>query len=198
VSEVRELNQREERLAAALRELAAVSRQGASPELELMLKDSFRRHHARRRVLRLRVATFAICVLALGLSFLLRFAWNNNAVQPAVVRTIPPEEVSAPPQASVFRMSRPIVRARPGPRSNRSAVTNAFVALPSFAMVPAGDELRVIRLEMPGADLRLVGAPVGEEIAGRRVTADFVVGHDGTPYAMRLVNTSFDSKENHP
>ena len=58
-------------------------------------------------------------------------------------------------------------------------------------MIPAGDELRVVRLEMPGEDLRLVGAAVTEEIARRRVTADFVVGHDGTPYAVRLVQTRF-------
>ena len=65
-------------------------------------------------------------------------------------------------------------------------------------MIPAGDELRVVRLEMPGEDLRLVGAPVMEKLAGRHVTADFVVGHDGTPYAFRLVQSSIDLRRNDP
>jgi hypothetical protein len=187
-------NQTEERLSAALKELAASSRQGASPELGPMLKDSFRRHHIRRRrALRLRLATFAVCVLALALSLLLKSAWKSNPVQPAVVHTIPPQEVSAPPQVSVLRMGRPLAHARPSLPGKPSRGTNAFVALPSFVMFTAGDELRVVRLEMPAEDLQLVGARVTEEIAKSRVTADFVVGHDGTPYAMRLVK----SKENH-
>jgi hypothetical protein len=192
-------NQTEERLSAVLRELAASARQGASPELGPRLKDSFRRHHIRRRrALRLRLATLAVCVLALALSLLLRSAWKNNQVQTAVVHTIPPEEVPVAPQVSVSRMGRPVAHARPSVPGNPSQGTNAFVALPSFVMVTTGDELRVVRVEMLGEDLQLVGAHVPEEIARRRVTADFVVGHDGTPYAMRLVNTGFDSKEKHP
>jgi len=191
--------QPEERLSARLRELAASSRQGASPELGPMLKDCFRHHHARRRrVLRLRLAMFAVCVLTLALAFLRTSARKNSEAQTAVVHTISPEEVSMPPQASVLRMSRPIAHAKPSLPGNPSVATNTFVALPSFVMVTAGNELRVVRLEMPGEDLQLVGVPVTEEIARRRVTADFVVGHDGTPYAMRLVNTGVDPKENHP
>jgi len=66
-----------------------------------------------------------------------------------------------------------------------------FWALPSFDLIPSGDQLRVIRVQLRGEDLRLVGAPVTEEIAWHRVTADFVVGHDGTPYAVKLVQANF-------
>ena len=53
------------------------------------------------------------------------------------------------------------------------------------AMTPS--ELQVVRLELSGADLRLMGAPVGEDLSDRRLLADIVVGNDGTPYAVRIV-----------
>ena len=63
-----------------------------------------------------------------------------------------------------------------------------FVALPSMDEVPPGNELRVVRLELPVKSLRLVGVPVDEEIPDHRVLADFVVGPDRTPYAVRFVS----------
>jgi hypothetical protein len=72
-------------------------------------------------------------------------------------------------------------------KETAAAPRNDFVALPSSDQAVRGEELRVIRLELTGRALRLVGAPVSEEIADRRVLADFVVGQDGTPYAVRLV-----------
>lgn len=189
-------NQSEEQLSAALRELAGSSRQGASPQLGLMLKDSFRRHYARRRrMFRLRIAALTVCMITLGLAFWLRLpSLKSKANGPVVVHMIPPEQVQPPAQISILGKGHPVASGKVFPHSNSSTATNEFVALPSFAMVSAGDELRVVRLEIPAEDLRLMGAPVTEEIANRRVTADFVVGHDGTPYAMRLVNF----KENHP
>ncbi len=63
----------------------------------------------------------------------------------------------------------------------------SFLPLPTYDPVGAKDELQIIRVEMPIQDLRLVGAPVGADVPNRLVRADFVVGHDGTPYAVRLV-----------
>jgi len=186
------MNQSEERLSSALRELAASSRQGASPELGMTLKDAFRHHHGqRRRALRVRVTLLCACVAVLAASFLFRKPVVKTASQEtAAVHTIPAQEVTYPTESSSANRTRPTVR-KDSARLNGSRASDAFVALPSFDVVPASDELRIVRLEMPGEDLRLVGAPVVEGIAGRRVTADFVVGHDGTPYAVRLVRTSF-------
>ena len=185
------MNQSNERLSAALRELAASSRQSASPELGLILKDAFRQHHARRRrALRLRIALLSVCLAALASSLLLRKPLAKSTSLPAaVIHTIPPQETIYTADSSASR--RPAPRKRLAPTRTTEPEVSEFVVLPSFAMVPAGDELRVVRLEMPGEDLRLVGAPVTEEIAQRRVTADFVVGHDGTPYAVRLVQSKF-------
>lgn len=188
----REMRQDRDRLEAGLHDLAASSPRGASPELELNLKDAFRRHHAqRRRALRIRIGLLCFCLAVLAGSLLLRkLPVNKAANRTTMTRTIPPQEVTYSTNASASKIRRPAAKRVLRDR-NSSTSTDAFVALPSLAMIPAGDELRVVRLEMPGEDLRLVGASVTEEIARRRVTADFVVGHDGTPYAVRLVQTRF-------
>ncbi len=183
-------NQSGERLSAALRELAASSRQGASAEAGLLLKDAFRRHHLRRkRMFRVRVALICVCLVVLALAVLLKRSAVPGARQPAMAQTIPPQEVSAPPAVSVSKM-RPAAQPTRTPRRDNTSGDSAFVALPAVAVLPATDELRIVRLEISGEDLPLVGMPVTEELARRRLTADFVVGHDGTPYAMRLVRAS--------
>lgn len=180
-----------DKLEAALHELAASTRQGASPELELALKDAFRRHHVRRRrTVMMRVGILSLCFASLAASFLLRRSPQRNGGQ-AEVRMIPSEEVHYPAPTSTSRTIRPALIRKASANRSSSTLTTAFVPLPSLEMVTVGDELRVVRLEMPGEDLRLLGAPVTEEIAARRVTADFVVGHDGTAYAVRLVRTRF-------
>ena len=65
--------------------------------------------------------------------------------------------------------------------------SSGFVALPSYDPAINTGDLQVVRLELSGADLRLVGAPVGEDLSDRRMLADVVVGRDGTPYAVRFV-----------
>jgi hypothetical protein len=70
---------------------------------------------------------------------------------------------------------------------NNPASQGVFVALPSFAFCAPDEELRVIRVNMPTSSLRLLGAPIDEDLATRRVTTDLLIGSDGTPYAVRLV-----------
>lgn len=188
------MNQSEERLASALRQLAETSQQGASPELGLFLKDAFRRHHTRRRrVLRLRIAVLCLCVAGLAGSLLLRKPPRKSGEE-LVVHTIAPQEVMYEEMVSTAKTRQFAPPKRTSTPRQAPTTASGFVALPAFAMLPAGDELRVVRLDMRGEDLRLVGARVTEEIAARRITADFVVGHDGTPYAVRLVRTDFDGQ----
>lgn len=189
---MREMNP-EERLSTALRELAASSKRGASPELGLTLKDAFRHHHARRRrIVRIRLTLLGVFVSLLAGSLLLKRPLANDPPDSALlVHTIPPQQVEFAADKSTSRVNPPATtRKAPVARSD-STPANAFLALPAFDMIPAGDDLRVVRLELPGEDLRLVGVPVMEKLNGRRVTADFVVGHDGTPYAVRLVQSRY-------
>ncbi|HEY6249760.1 MAG TPA: hypothetical protein VI685_07345 [Candidatus Angelobacter sp.] len=187
------MNQREQRLSTALRELASCSKQSASPELAVTLKDAFRRHHARRRrMIRVRISLVCLCVAGLAGLFLLKNASvNNSSGRTNVVHMIPPQEVLPPPELSVSTTKQQAPGKRISSSKKSSIDTGGFWALPSYDLIPSGDQLRVVRLQMRGEDLRLVGAPVTEEIVRRRVTADFVVGHDGTPYAVKLVQANF-------
>lgn len=193
----RDRMQREDRLSAALRELAESSRQNASPELGLALKDTFRRHHRRRkRIERAGIGIVCLSLAALAVWLLPRKTQPPLKPEVAVVRAIQPQQTPAPQskRPGIVREPRAARHTSPAKASspkNSPAAAEPFVTLPAFAMMPADDQLRVVRLEMPGEDLRLVGAPVTESMARRRVTADFVVGPDGTPYAVRLVQSRY-------
>lgn len=145
----------------------------------------------------MRVAVLCVCVAGLAAAFLLNRPLLNNGPQ-IVMHTIPPQEVHQSEDISASATARPAPPREISPKKATPITNNAFVALPSIDMLPAGDELRVVRLNMPGEDLQQVGAPVTEKLAGHRVTADFVVGHDGTPYAFRLVQSSIDLRRNDP
>jgi hypothetical protein len=47
--------------------------------------------------------------------------------------------------------------------------------------------LTIVQVELTGTDLRLLGAPVTEDLSDQRLLADVVVSGDGTPYAVRIV-----------
>ncbi len=62
-----------------------------------------------------------------------------------------------------------------------------FVALPSFdPAIPVG-ESRMVRMDLPGSALQLIGYPVEGQLLDRRILTDVLVGQDGMPYAVRLV-----------
>ena len=62
-----------------------------------------------------------------------------------------------------------------------------FVALPSFDPAIPVDRLQMVRVELPGRALSLVGIPVSEAISEERVVADVLILQDGRPYAVRFV-----------
>ena len=187
-------------LSRALRELARSGPQSASPELGGTLSRSFHRHHQRRRF----IQTAGVCIAALTLVG--GWLWlrtgiassspangmtvrtNNPEQRPAVVARINPIAPVAP--------ARQTSRMRSAPRRNASRISatrheeasEAFVALPSFPFRPPGEEFRIIRVDMPMSSLRLLGAQVGGELVARRITADLLIGSDGTPYAFRVVS----------
>ncbi len=189
---MREIDQSDVRLSEVLRRVAAASGHNAPAALGDSLMHRFRRHHARRRRIRLG----AITVVAATVLFAVIVS-----TRPAVVRgpQISPQNVagheSAPPVRSVqpsvsSSRKQAQVRRKRAPHRAPDADFNGFLALNSYDPGMTTGQLQIVRLELPGADLRLVGAPVSEDLARRRVLADFVVGQDGTPYAVRLVTSS--------
>lgn len=186
-------NNSEARLTGALRSLAHTSAAGAPSEIGETLIGAFRRHHARRRTLRRAAWTGTICALLLA-----AVVWREigRPANPSVAKTPEPAAVSpqVQPPVEVMGDARPQPRLRRIRRTAKSAAKAGggdFVVLSSYEQPVQGEELRVIRLEVTGNALRMVGAPVMEQRENRSVLADFVVGQDGTPYAVRLVRSRY-------
>lgn len=61
-------------------------------------------------------------------------------------------------------------------------------------MLPAADRLPrfesglIVRVELPVSSLPAYGLPIAPDAGRRPVTADVLVGQDGQPRAIRLVN----------
>lgn len=62
-----------------------------------------------------------------------------------------------------------------------------FVALPVSEGLPPAAELSVVRMELRGSDLLQYGLQAPADGAARTMLAEFVVGEDGLPRAIRIV-----------
>ena len=186
----------EDRLCRALRRLAQESGHNAPPELELALAGAFRAHHRRRKI---RIAAVAL-VATVGLfSAMWLIGRPSQTAKPQLARhdaTAPNAAISAAPnnidgsRAETKKTVKHGSRRRTSTRQPQVAAreTGDFLPLPSYdPSVAVNNGLQIIRVRMPIQDLRLVGAPVNAAMPNRQVLADFVVGQDGTPYAVRLV-----------
>ncbi|HST79289.1 MAG TPA: hypothetical protein VLN58_12445 [Verrucomicrobiae bacterium] len=179
-------------LSSALHRLASAGKRNAPPELGANLLENFRHHHRRRRKVRLAmVAAVAACVLGLAI-----FAGMLRPVHTADKKT----PVFAPERAPVLA---PAVSASstqaPEPKldqteqrriaadETQAANDEGFVPLPSYDPAVASSDLQMVRVEVTGSELRMLGARVAGDFSDRPVIADFITDRDGTPYAVRLV-----------
>jgi hypothetical protein len=200
-----EMNEPESRLSAALRRLSATAPRSAPQALGDMLKDEFRRHHFRRRRERnARILLTTACLAAFAImSFLLRLHVPRKSASHEPVPIAPSLQAKIPagrPELRVPRESQQKVDKTNTLKGKRKApvpevAENRFVALPTFDPAIPIDHSEMVRVDLPGRALRLVGFPISEEIADRRVVADVLLAQDGTPYALRLVqNLSFEEQ----
>jgi len=199
----RDVNNTEARLSKALGLLAAASPGSAPPEIGHALAEAFRRHHARRRMVRRSALAAAIvtlialpAVLVLSRQHGIGTASQNahgtvtNAPSPAAVHSdLPPLKSETTSRSGIHQR---VVATKTGTKTtetkmNPVARRDDFVPLPTYSLRSQAEDLRIVRLQVNGRDLRLVGAPVSGDIDERPVLADFVVGQDGTPYAVRLL-----------
>jgi len=187
---LRDAQHADARLTEALRGLAASSGQGAPVEVGAGLTVAFRRHHARRRLVRrVSIAALAACLaLAIGLmSSNLRLA--NRAPEKTVVQQQPSVVPAKTSEKAAPTLSRAVTKRVKPPRSSNNTVASRrqFLALPGYDPEVPADELHVVRVQLPGSALWQMGAPVSPDSGARQFMADFVVSQDGTPYAVRLV-----------
>jgi hypothetical protein len=191
--------QQDPRLTRALRGLAASSHRGAPAEVGAGLAAAFRRHHARRRLVRC-VSIGAIAASLALVAGLMSLGSRSAHQVPAktVVQEqrsgVPAKAPEAKAAAKTIAKTAPIP-ARPvakhvKPEAANSSLASSgrqFLALPGYDPAVPADELRVVRVQVPASALWQMGAPVSPDSGARRFMADFVVSQDGTPYAVRLV-----------
>ncbi|PYP86811.1 MAG: hypothetical protein DMG65_18130 [Candidatus Angelobacter sp. Gp1-AA117] len=187
------MNSSDEKLATALRGVAAASSQGAPAELGAKLQAEFHRYHARRRrIRRIQIGSAALCFSAIIVLLLV----GMRPRHPAEIRanTQSWQSTIATMATPVAPVPKPVVItpvAAKTKKKKKTQSTDDFMILPSYDPAPVGDDLRIMRVELTGESLRRLGAPVTEELSDQRMKADVVVGTDGTPYAVRLVNGNY-------
>jgi hypothetical protein len=182
------------RLTEALRGLAASSRRGAPVEIGAGLTAAFRRHHARRRLVRrVSIAVLAAClVLAAGLiSMRSRHETPSREIvkgRPTVIPVKTPEPVNIAEAANTPPRA---IKKHATPKAANSNLAAAsgheFLALPGYDPAIPAEQLSIVRVRLPASALWQMGAPVSPDSGARKFMADFVVSQDGTPYAVRLV-----------
>jgi hypothetical protein len=207
-AEVRAMNLQRDPLSEALSELAATSPEG-SPELRSRLAEAFAHHHARRR-LHQRVAMLAAVALCVAISvYWLRPRKDisrNKVAEPVakaaqvpapVAQALIRKEPAQQPPLIAKNAVKPHIEPKHVKKDRQQAVkprpatveTGDFVALSTFdPAIPVGDS-RVVRMDLPGSALQLIGLPIEGQLLDRRIVTDVLVGQDGMPYAVRLIQT---------
>jgi hypothetical protein len=73
--------------------------------------------------------------------------------------------------------------------TNRTTVNSLdeFVPLPVSEGLPPAAELSVVRIKLQGSDLRQYGLEAPADAVAQTMLAEFVVGEDGLPRAIRIV-----------
>ncbi|HEV2289804.1 MAG TPA: hypothetical protein VGR81_12730 [Candidatus Acidoferrales bacterium] len=178
-------------LALALAAAAEDSEQFETPAyVEPTLVSVFREHHQslerarhRRRQTRLRwlewssLAAAAAVLLAIGI-------WNLSRPHPGITNRktgIAPVSVAAIPSNA-----QPVVRDS-APEETAEDLTSDFVPVPYAEGLAPGDPGMIVRVQMQRGALGSLGYPVDEAHAADVVQADLLVGEDGWPRAVRLV-----------
>jgi hypothetical protein len=74
--------------------------------------------------------------------------------------------------------------------STKQATANSldeFVPLPASEGLPPAAELSVVRIKLRGSDLQQYGLDAPPDAVARTMLAEFAVGEDGLPRAIRIV-----------
>ena len=160
---------------------------------------------ARKLRLRWTSAAAAILLAAIATSGAIWQLRNAHRNQDHPVRSVSaPQAVPEQPLASAQIAARDnaaataSARARKAgtdrPRSHEASTNRAtwnsldeFVPLPVSEGLPPAAELSVVRIKLRGSDLRQYGLEAPADAVAQTMLAEFVVGEDGLPRAIRIV-----------
>lgn len=169
------------RLLSPLRELG----DGASPEVEQILRAAFRRRRAARRRAWLLAATAAACLATLALLPRTRPAPPAPAPPPRALAKISPAPAPLPVAPRPMRHLASARPARPPARPAPAALT--FYALPNTPVPGPIVRGQVVRVSLPGQALADLGFAVSPDRFFQPVSADVLLDEDGSPAALRFL-----------
>jgi hypothetical protein len=107
---------------------------------------------------------------------------------PAAPITQPgPDRIDVAPTPAPPPARRPRASGRPA-RVPAEARLNEFVPLPGAFALPDFESGRIVRMEVPVAGLPAFGIDLVPDAAPTAVEADFLIGQDGLPRAIRLAS----------
>jgi hypothetical protein len=189
-----------------LRTVRNADESGASPDLELRLRDAFRSHHVNRPLPKKHRSQQWIAG-AIAASFIAVGAWQittwqrtkpeTPALQPQIAvaqqQDVQTAAVQSAPEAkpTVAKSEQPrrvYVRPKRMPQSNEvQQASEGFMELPFAPALTPYEGGQVIRVRLPRSSMRAVGLPVSEDRSWERVQADILMGEDGIARAVRFL-----------
>ena len=165
------------------------------PHVEAALLTAFRSHHRRISWQRkLEWASFGAAA-----AVLLLFVWLGNGKQKAQSIPAPHKDVAAqsvmPAQAEVappssragMATSVDANGAESGSSQNEAFLASDFVPVPYTSAIVADDPGMVVRVQLTRASLAELGYPVAESPDEDLILADVLVGEDGWPRGVKLI-----------
>ena len=197
----------ESHVRSALRDLAGLASEPDWEAMEARLLETFSQQqthastphlHSRRVRSRWSIAAAATVLLAAAITFYPtrpssdRLPTPEPATVPLVLDVIkplaPPVRTDTRRPPSRLQQQRPLRRAPAGPETLTGL--NEFVALPAAVALPDFESGRIVRVEIPLAMLPAYGLHISPDAMPAAVKADFLVGQDGLPRAIRLASTT--------
>jgi hypothetical protein len=165
----------------------------APPQLEAALLAEFRNHH--RRALWRRTLEWA--AVGAAAAVLLVFLWTASGRSKGHSSPVPRKDVSSqsngPVEANAGVRAKPEETTAPadaedaGLPTTDSYVASDFVPIPFTGGISSEDSGMIVRVQLTRASLAQLGYPVAEAPEGDLIRADVLVGEDGWPRGVKLV-----------
>ena len=102
------------------------------------------------------------------------------------VKGSPRVESNAEPVRKAVKALAPLHDSSP-PETPTSSSLDAFVPLPASEGLPTAAALSVVRIRLRGSDLQQYGLQTPADVMAHSILAEFAVGEDGLPRAIRIV-----------
>jgi type IV secretory pathway VirB10-like protein len=111
---------------------------------------------------------------------------SPKSLRPSPVPARKSVEPKAEPVRKALKARAPLPPSSPTEAPTVSSL-DAFVPLPASEGLPAPAELSIVRIRLRGSDLQQYGLQTPADALAQTMLAEFAVGEDGLPRAIRIV-----------